>query len=477
LSPSVMLACRVVVAGNADGEILLIADERSDLSGAFAAAAAIGQSLKVQMVHAEVLDAALESIHAEQVRSAASHAGSLVLHEPSVPYGSTTRQYYVEMLVARALANNASDIHIQPAADKLELRLRIDGKLRTVETLSRDYAASLVAQIKVLARLPLAEKRLPHDGRISVFVDGRDVEMRVSIIPSIHGEAVVLRLNDEDSPLGMDDLEMPAKVREPLEKLLQRRGGMLLAGGPTGCGKTTTLYAMLRAICDDGRKLISVEDPVERIIPGVNQVPVEPGGMGFGDAVRAMLRHSPDAILIGEIRDAPTAAAATEAALTGHLVLASAHARDAVEVAMRLLDLDVSRQVLSCVLEAALTQRLLRVLCPSCAQPGIPSAPLRRALNLSVAEAESCRHPVGCPHCGGTGYRGRRALFGLVTMNESIRQAISSGAGAHALRELAQQAGMPSLAASARELVMAGISSAEEALVAASIHDVSAADQ
>jgi type II secretory ATPase GspE/PulE/Tfp pilus assembly ATPase PilB-like protein len=471
-----MLACRVVLSGMADGDLILLADARSDLSGALAAATALGLSIRVRTVAPEVMDSALQDLHASLVTSAAKGAGIRVLNEPPAPYNASVRQHYVEMLVARALACKASDIHIQPGPGATDLRVRADGRLRTLETISRESGATLVAQIKVLSRLPLAGKRLPLDGRMNVSVEGRNVEMRVSILPSIHGEAVVLRLDEQDSPLSMDELDMPPAVRGPLDRLLRRRGGMLLAGGPTGSGKTTTLYAMMREICDGGRKLISVEDPVERVIHGVNQVPVEPGGMGFGDAVRAMLRHSPDAILVGEIRDAQTAAAAAEAALTGHLVMASAHARDAAEVTLRLLDLGVSRHVLSCVLEAALTQRLVRLLCPSCAKPGLPAAPLLRAVGLPQTDAGRCRLPAGCPLCAGTGYRGRRAVFGLVTMNEDIRRAISAGAGAHSIRELARQAGMPGLAEAATELVKSGLTSAEEALVATGVSGPAEAD-
>ncbi len=462
-----MLACRVAPAGIERGQLLLLADERSDLSAALAAATAAGLSISLRSVPSEELEKALERLHSDTLCSTAHSASNMVLREDAAPYHFSPRQHYVEMLVARALTLNASDIHIQPLFDALEIRMRVDGHLRGVEKMPSSSAASLVAQIKVLARLPLAEKRLPHDGRFSLTLEGRSVELRVSILPSIHGEAVVLRLGEDEAPLALDKLHMPGNVRRPVERLLLRKGGLFLVGGPTGSGKTTTLYALMRHLCEEGRKLISVEDPVERVIAGVNQVPVEQGGMGFGDAVRAMLRHSPDAILIGEIRDAPTAAAAAEAALTGHLVLASAHARDAVEVASRLMDLGVSAQVLSCVLEAALTQRLVRLLCPHCARPAVPPDSLRRALGLSIEEVQGCKDAVGCPHCAGSGYLGRRAIFGLVTASPAIRAAISSGAGAHALRSIAQKEAMPSLRANAAALVKAGLTSAVEALASA----------
>lgn len=466
-----MLSCRVVCSGIDANILTLLADENTDKAGAESAAARAGFSTRFEMVDSDILERRLENVHVKAIGRASAKMGTMALREPAAPYYSDSRQHYVENLVARALSANASDIHLQPTASTLEIRLRIDGALRTVERLPLESAAPLIAQIKVLARLPLAGKRMPQDGRLSVPTEGCNTDLRVSILPSIHGEAVVMRLGDDDAPVSMGQLHMPEGVRKPLETLLHRSGGLIIVGGPTGSGKTTTLYAMLREINDGSRKLISVEDPVERIIPGVMQVPVEQGGMGFGDAVRAMLRHSPDAILVGEIRDAPTAAAAAEAALTGHLVLASAHARDAVEVAVRLLDLGVSRHVLSCVMEAALTQRLVRVLCPECSRLSPPSAPLARAIGLGADELSLCRAPAGCRACGGTGYHGRRAIFGLVTMDERLRKALSAGAGAHALRELAAELGMPSLTTAARELVRTGITSTAEALVSASISE------
>ncbi len=476
LPASVLLSLRVAPLGMEGDALLLLADEKSDLSGAFAAATAAGLPIKVRNASGAQLAKALERLHALELGSRAGRAGAMVLHEPPAPYLEGPRQHYVEALLARALAAGASDVHIQPGPDGLSLRLRVDGHLREVERLPLAQAAALSAQVKVLARLSLAEKRLPQDGRFSIRLGGKDMDLRVNILPSIHGEALVIRLAEDEAPMELDTLGMPDAVRAPIEALLGRRGGMLLVGGPTGSGKTNTLYALLRAVCAEGRKIISVEDPVERLLPGVSQVPVEPGGMGFGEAIRAMLRHSPDLIMVGEVRDAQTAAAAAEAALTGHLVLASAHARDAVELAFRLMDLGVSRHLMSCVLELALTQRLVRLLCPACSRPGQPPAPLMRALGISEAEAVTCRLPLGCPRCGGSGHLGRRAIFGLVGMNAELRGLLCSGAGARALRAKAAELGMPDLAGSARALVLGGLCSAGEALAAASLADADGVD-
>lgn len=474
---SVALACRVVEAQRSESVITLLCDAASDKASAQTAAFRIGLHVVFQTVDTDILERGLERLHGHVIDQQGEKVGdAYALNEDATPYDTGLRQHYVESLVARALADRASDIHIQPSADALEIRLRVDGKLRTVERLPARNSAPLIAQIKVLARLPLAEKRLPHDGRFSVDAEGKRTDLRVSIVPSIHGEAAVLRIEDDVAPTSLNELGMPELIRKPLETLLRRKGGLILVGGPTGSGKTTTLYAMMRFLNDAGSKLLGVEDPVERVLPGVNQVPVEVGGMGFGESIRAMLRHSPDAIMVGEIRDAETAAAACEAALTGHLVLASAHARDAVEVAIRVADLGVSRQVLSCVLEAALTQRLVRVLCPECSRKREPSEPLARALGIPRENFANCREAVGCPACGGSGYKGRRAIFGFAYMNDELRRAIASGAGALALRSMAEQLGMPTLADSARTFATDGITTPAEAMLSADFGDTSEPD-
>lgn len=468
---SVALASRVVEVERENGTATFLCDDTSDIAAA--ASAAFKAELHAVFRHVEksVLERELERLHATAIGEQGEFIGNpLLLKEDAAPY-SPSKHHYIESVIARAVAENASDIHLQPEADSLAIRLRIDGRLRTVEHLPARTAAPLIAQIKVLARLPLAERRLPHDGRFSLDSGGTRTDLRVSIVPSIHGETAVLRIEDDTAPTSLGELGMPEGILRQLQILLKRRGGLILVGGPTGSGKTTTLYAMMRHLNDAGSKLLSVEDPVERILPGVNQIPVEAGGMGFGESIRAMLRHSPDAIMIGEIRDRETAQAACEAALTGHLVLASAHARDGVEVAIRVADLGVSRQVVSCVLEAAITQRLVRVLCPECSRPESPSVPLARALGMEGCDTSLCRQPVGCPACGGTGYRGRRALFGCLTMNEVLRRALSAGSGALALARLSEEAGNPTLADAARSLALCGITSPEEAALTASLDD------
>jgi general secretion pathway protein E len=468
-SPSVLLTLRLA-PGQAQGAVLtLLADETSDRAGAEALAQLAGTSIRFQGVSSSALERALARLHEEQLVESAGGLGTMLLGEEAAQYLSDRRQSRVEMLVRRALDEGASDIHIQPEGSRLLLRLRIDGELRTVETLPAAQAPGLIAQIKVLARLPLAGRRLPQDGRISLDLNGTRADLRVSIVPSIHGEAAVLRLEGGEAPAALEALAMPEAMLASVRRLLSRRGGVLLGAGAPGSGKTAPLYPMMRELAGPGEKLVSGEDPGGRGLDGVNQVPVEKGGMDFSQAIRAMLRHSPDAMMIGEIRDSPTASAAAEAALTGHLVLATIHARDGAEAILRLADLGVPRESLSCIVEGTLSQRLVRLLCPRCAVLRAPAPSLARALGLTREQAARCRAPVGCPACSGTGWRGRAAIFSLLTMTESLRGTVASNAGAHELRRAAEEAGMTPLAHAARALAAEGRTSAGEAAVAAGL--------
>jgi len=465
-SEGVCLALRIVPSP--DGTAFLAAVS-SDRARAKALAEVAGMALTFREIAPAQMEKALARLREGALGLSAQNLGKALLREEAREYLSDRRQGRVEMLVRRALDENASDIHIQPEPGRLLVRLRIDGALRTVETLPPEEGPCLAAQIKVLARLPLAGRRLPQDGRLSLELAGRRRALRVSSLPSIHGEALVLRLEGGEAPARLDELNQPGETLSAVRSLLSRKGGMILAAGPTGSGKTTTLYAMMRELAGPEKKLVSVEDPVERVLEGVNQVPVEKGGVDFAQAIRAILRHSPDAMMVGEIRDSATALAAAEAALTGHLVLATVHARDGAEALLRLADLGVPREVLASVVEGALSQRLVRLLCPHCAVNAPASPGLGRVLHLSREEAEKCRAPSGCPACSGTGWRGRRALFSLMRAGEGLRAALFSGSGAPALRKASEEAGGTTLAQAARELVLQGLTSPGEAAVAAGL--------
>ena len=329
----------------------------------------------------------------------------------------------INALLTEAVKQNASDIHLETFERRLVVRFRVDGVLRAVVEPKRELAPLLVSRIKVMARLDIAEKRVPQDGRISLRVGGRDIDIRVSTMPSNAGERVVLRLLDKEAGrLTLDALGMPAPLRRQLTDLLLRPHGILLVTGPTGSGKTTTLYAGLSEINDQSRNILTVEDPIEYNIEGIGQTQVNvKADMTFARGLRAMLRQDPDVVMVGEIRDRETAEIAVQASLTGHLVLSTLHTNTAVGAITRLRDMGIEPFLLASSLIGVLAQRLVRVLCPHCKQPHTPS-PMEQA--ILGADSGTVFSAVGCDQCNQTGYRGRTGIYELLTVDEQVRQMI-----------------------------------------------------
>src|SRR5580700_6055237 len=298
---------------------------------------------------------------------------------------------YVNWLIGHAAAARASDIHIEASADRVVQRLRVDGLLRDIDPPPSGLHDNIVSRIKVMAGLNIAERRLPQDGRFRVVVEGREIDLRVSIVPTLHGESLVLRLLDRvHAPLDLAELGFSGALREQLMQLLALPSGMLLVTGPTGSGKTSTLYAALQLLNSRERKILTVEDPVEYQLPGINQIPVRPAiGLNFATLLRSLLRQDPDILLVGEIRDLETARIAAQASLTGHLLLSTLHTNDAVGTIVRLIDMGLEDYLVAAVLKGVVAQRLVRCLCPVC-----------RERNGDTYRA------VGCDACAGTGYRG-----------------------------------------------------------------------
>ncbi|MDZ7631059.1 MAG: GspE/PulE family protein [Gemmatimonadaceae bacterium] len=355
----------------------------------------------------------------------------------------------------------ASDVHIEPLSTDVRIRYRLDGVLREMTRVGRQYQAAVVSRIKIMAGLDIAERRKPQDGRIRIRLEGRDVDLRVSTLPGLHGEGIVLRLLDpgETTP-ELTSLGMPDGVRMQFERLLGRTGGLLLVTGPTGSGKTTSLYAALARLNTQAVKIVTVEDPIEYRIDGVTQVPVNVrAGMGFAAALRSILRHDPDIIMVGELRDAETATIAIQAALTGHLVLSTLHTTDAVGAVTRLVDMGVEPYLVAATLQGAVAQRLVRVLCDTCAI-GREVTPAER-MRWANAHARP-RAAVGCAACAGTGYRGRRGLYELFVPDESIRADIVDGTSADVLRARAFADGTVPLREEGWRLVREGITTPEE---------------
>ena len=375
---------------------------------------------------------------------------------------------FVNLVLGQAIREQASDIHFEPFEKEFKIRYRIDGALYEMAPPPRSLALPVISRLKVLANLNIAERRLPQDGRIRLAPGGRPVDLRVSTLPTQWGESVVLRVLDPSAVrLDLGQLGLPAEVRAGVEACIRRPNGIFLVTGPTGSGKTTTLYGALRAIDAPGRKLLTVEDPVEYEIDGLMQVPVNlPAGLTFASALRAFLRQDPDIVMVGEIRDLETAQIAVQAALTGHLVLSTLHTNDAAGAIARLIDLGVEPFLISATLAGVLAQRLVRRVCPHCRAPETPSTAVLAQLGLDAADAgeRTFFRGRGCPQCGQTRYRGRLGLFEWLPVTEPIRDLIGEKARVQLIRRQAIAEGMRTLREEGRRAMFAGATTAEEVM-------------
>ena len=364
---------------------------------------------------------------------------------------------FVNQILTEAIEMRATDVHIEPFEDQLRLRYRIDGVLvqANVPPSVRRFHAAIVSRIKILSHLDIAEKRLPQDGRIKLRIAAREIDIRVSIIPMIHGEAVVLRILDRgDAALGTEHIGMAERDRNEFDKILEMPHGIVLVTGPTGSGKTTTLYAALSKINDTERKIITIEDPVEYQLKGINQIQVNTkSGLTFAAGLRAILRHDPDVVLIGEIRDQETAEIAVQASLTGHLVFSTLHTNDAPGAATRLIDMGLEPYLVASSLEVVVAQRLVRLICKQCKEP-LPEAEARKLRDeFGDLVPPVLYHGAGCRNCAGTGYRGRQGVFEIMGISDEIRSLILHRAPAHELIKVAVSQGMRSLRQDAWRLV------------------------
>jgi general secretion pathway protein E/type IV pilus assembly protein PilB len=351
----------------------------------------------------------------------------------------------VENILRQAVARRASDIHFEPLAQRFRIRYRIDGVMQEGEDPPRRLQRAVISRLKIMANMNIAEKRLPQGGRARITLEGRTVDLRVSSLPTVHGEAVPRRLLEQEQVRrGLAELGLDRETQQSLERLLVLPNGIVLVTGPTGSGKTTTLYACLHHLNQSDRKIITVEDPVEYEIAGINQVPVRTAvGMTFAAALRAMLRQAPNIIMVGEIRDRETAEIAITAALTGHLVFSTLHTNDAPGAVTRLLDLGVEPFLVAAALRAVVAQRLVRRICPHC---GGPKEPARRAPGGGLSDASGGLGAAApCAACAGTGYHGRAGIFELLLVDAKMQELIHAGAGAARLRRQARAGGMRTL--------------------------------
>ncbi|GAA3920105.1 type II secretion system ATPase GspE [Litoribacillus peritrichatus] len=372
----------------------------------------------------------------------------------------------INAILTEAIKENASDIHIETFERNLTVRFRIDGVLREIVQPKRQLAPLLVSRIKVMAKLDIAEKRVPQDGRISLRIAGREVDVRVSTMPASNGERVVLRLLDKNATrLDLSHLGMIDRDYKLMTELVNKPHGIILVTGPTGSGKTTTLYASLSDINDQSRNILTVEDPIEYNLPGIGQTQVNTkADMTFARGLRAILRQDPDVVMIGEIRDKETAEIAVQASLTGHLVLSTLHTNTAVGAVTRLQDMGVEPFLISSSLLGALAQRLVRTLCEQCKKPYVADEATMKLLGLDPdAPAPTLYHPVGCDNCNNGGYKGRQGIYELIHVDDEMRNQIHSCVGEQAMNSHARKLS-PSIRQDGMEKVMQGITTVEEVL-------------
>jgi general secretion pathway protein E/type IV pilus assembly protein PilB len=375
---------------------------------------------------------------------------------------------FVNQVLRDAIELRSSDIHLEPFEDELRIRYRIDGVLQDVPVPAqiKRFQPAIVSRVKILSHLNIAEKRLPQDGRIKIRIDDAEVDIRVSVIPMLHGEAVVMRLLRQNSTLrGMKELGADARDLECFRRVLQLPHGIILVTGPTGSGKTSTLYTALNEINDADRKIITIEDPVEYQLKGVNQIQVsEKAGLTFARGLRSILRHDPDVILIGEIRDQETAQIAVQASLTGHLVFSTLHTNDAPGALTRLVDMGVEPYLVASSLEAVLAQRLVRVLCNHCKQRDESPAAQAFKTQVGIPAETTIYKSIGCRECRHTGFFGRHAIFEWMDTTNEIRQLILKNASSDLIRDAARASGMQTLAEDGWRLVRMGVTTVEEVL-------------
>ena len=369
-------------------------------------------------------------------------------------------------LLARAVEFRASDLHIEPQEKAVGVRLRVDGLLQDLERLPKWTQGALISRIKILASLDIAEKRIPQDGRFRVEAEGRRIDLRVSTLPTMHGEKIVIRIVDQErAALRLDTLGLSPEGLALIRGYASRPQGIIIVTGPTGSGKTTLLYSILEQIHSVTKNIITAEDPIEHQVPGVNQVQIdEKAKKTFASVLRAMLRQDPDVLMVGEIRDAETAQIAFRASITGHLVLSTVHTNDAASAVTRLVDLGLAPYMVASSLIAVVSMRLVRTLCPKCKDAYVPSGETLRMLGLSGREARDLIlfRPVGCDLCNGSGYRGRTGIFEVLEMQESLRRLVTAGATEAMIRSTGIEAGMIPIGQDGLSRALSGDTTIEE---------------
>jgi general secretion pathway protein E len=461
LKPKFLRAARAMpIAVDGDRMTLAMADPL-DLFTSDAVADLLGQEVTVAVAVPAELEAAFDRLYPELGDDEGDDGAAMDIGPGGAPIEEDVERLrdlaseapvirLVNQIIARAVETQASDIHLEPLTDRLRVRYRYDGALHEGEPPPPRLQAAVISRIKIMARLDIGERRLPQDGRIMLAVRGHEIDFRVSTIPSLYGETVVMRVLDRTAvEFDFDKLGFMPDIRSHLEGCLNQPNGIVLVTGPTGSGKTTTLYTALLNLNTIARNIVTVEDPIEYQLTGINQIQVKPQiGLNFASLLRSILRQDPDIVMIGEIRDLETAQIAVQAALTGHLVLSTLHTNSAAATVTRLRDMGLEDYLLTATLRGVLAQRLVRRLCPACKSPAPEPAPLIDRFELerfAARDVITLFQPVGCPLCRGTGYRGRRAIGELLLPSPTIARLVFQQADASALQEAAIIDGMRTL--------------------------------
>ena len=452
-----------------DGTLVVAAAPGAQLEALDDVAFAYGLPVEAEPTPQEEVERLIERIAMRSERSielAQAYAGDDMAADVRDLANQPPVIRYVNLLVRDAYDSGASDIHLEAAREGLAARFRIDGVLTPAPEAPSELQHAVVSRIKLLAELDIAERRRPQDGRIRVRLEARELDLRVSTVPTLFGESVVLRLLDRGGrPVALAELGMPEGIFARFERLARKPHGMLLVTGPTGSGKTTTLYAALALRDRVAEKVVSVEDPVEYQVPGVTQVPVHrTAGVTFAAALRSILRQDPDVVMVGETRDPETAEIAVQAAMTGHLVFSTLHTNDAVGAIPRLLDLGVPEYLIAGTVEGILAQRLVRKSCDACLEEYHPSPDAVARISAGAPAPPRFLRGAGCAACRGTGFRGRAGVFELLVMNDRLRDAVVRRAPRSELAAAAVEAGMRPLRADGWDKVLEGVTTVEEVL-------------
>ncbi|MCZ7525302.1 MAG: GspE/PulE family protein [Acidimicrobiia bacterium] len=454
---------KVVVAMTFPGDVVAVDDIRTILGSAIAPVVAEPEQLAAAIDRTWAGSRIASSVDAAHTEAEDPEVATSIADVDDAPLVRL-----VNAIMGRAIDEGASDVHIQPEPQRVRIRIRVDGVLRDVSETPRSVLRPMISRLKIQAGLDITQTRIPQDGRFSITVDGRRVDARIATLPTGHGEAAVLRLLDERSGVfGFEELGFRPEELERYEQAFSVPQGTIITSGPTGSGKTSTLYATLLTVNTPDRNIISVEDPIEYKIEGTKQMQIDvKSGMTFPTALRSILRADPDVILVGEIRDLETARIAAEAALTGHLVLSSIHTTRASAVPLRLIDMGVEPYLVTSALTCTVGQRLARKLCPRCSEPDVLDRTVVESLRLpeELVERGDIRRAVGCSYCSGSGYRGRTAIYEVMLMTEEISRLVLGRASSHDIERWAVADGMDTLRTAALKRVADGVLSLEEML-------------